>query len=283
MLCVPQTPPKPYYNGFRASHPPVTSVKKRSGWVPRAGESVLDCRNLLLPSPNSSLPSQSFWNAPLIAPTLLGREGLPGGWGFCKDFCCELSPILQSCLPLVCFPEALSWGFWTVPSRAASSLPLGMSGATTIQMTEIISLVSKLLSKLNILPFHKNKVDALRFLRNKSGFRNVLQTGKLDFTTLKKCNKFLVPVLVQIAPLSISHAEHYLISSGVVKAGETVGIRVSSLRAGSHSGLSDIISVYFVTPGTCFGVAATGGAERFSALCCYRHSLFPGWVNASLF
>lgn len=102
-------------------------------------------------------------------------------------------------------------------------------------MTEIISLMSKPLSELNMLPFHNNKVDALQFLRNKPFFRNVLQTGKLDFTTLKKCNKlpFFVPVFVQIVPLSISHAEHNLISSGFVKAGETAGVRVPSLRAGS--------------------------------------------------
>lgn len=37
------------------------------------------------------------------------------------------------------------------------------------------------------------------------------------------------PVFVQIVPVSISHAEHYLIFSGFVKAGETAGIRVSSL------------------------------------------------------
>lgn len=49
-------------------------------------------------------------------------------------------------------------------------------------MTEIISLMSKLLSKLKMLPFHNNKVDALQFLRNKSDFRHVLQIGKLDFT-----------------------------------------------------------------------------------------------------
>lgn len=80
------------------------------------------------------------------------------------------------------FPGALSWGFWTVPGRAASSLPLGLLGATTTQMTEIISLMSKLLSKLKMLPFHNNKVDALQFLRNKSDFRHVLQIGNLDFT-----------------------------------------------------------------------------------------------------
>lgn len=200
VLNVPQTPAKPYYNGFRSSHPPVTRVKKRSGQVPRAGEIVLDRRNLLFSSPDSSVPSQSSWNAPPITPTLLGREGLPGGWGFCKDFCCGLSPILQSCLSLVCFPGALSWGFWTAPGRAASSLPLGLLGATTTQMTKIISLMSELLCKLNMLPFHNNKVDALLFLRNKSVFRNVQQIGKLDFTLFKKCNKlpFLVPVFVQI-------------------------------------------------------------------------------------
>lgn len=77
---------------------------------------------------------------------------------------------------------------------AASSLPLGASGATTTQMTEIISLVSKLLSKLNmLLPFHKNKADALQFLSNKSVFRIVLQTGKLDFTTLKKMQQAAFP------------------------------------------------------------------------------------------
>lgn len=145
-------------------------------------------------------------------------------------------------------------------------------------MTEIISLMSKPLSKLNMLSFHYNKVDALQFLRNKSVFRNILQTGKLDFTALKKCNKlpFLVPVFVQLVPLSISHAEHNLISSGFVKAGETVGIRMPSLRAGSYRGLSDTISVYFVTPRTCSAVAAAGGAEHFPALRCYRHSLSPG-------
>lgn len=83
-------------------------------------------------------------------------------------------------------------------------------------------------------------------------------------------------------PLSISHAEHNLFSSGFVKAGETVGIRASSLRTWFHPGLSDRISVYLVRPCTCSGVAATGGAEHFSALLCYRHGLFPGGVNASL-
>lgn len=62
-------------------------------------------------------------------------------------------------------------------------------------MTEIISLMSKLLSKLKMLPFHNNKVDALQFLRNKSDFRHVLQIGKLDFTLFKKCNK--LPFLPQ--------------------------------------------------------------------------------------
>lgn len=169
-------------------------------------------------------PPKSSWNAPWIAPKLMGREGLPGSWGFCKDFCCELSPILQSCLPLVCFPGALYWGCWAVTGGAASSLPLGVSGATTTQMTEIISLVSKLLSKLNmLLPFHKNKADALQFLSNKSVFRIVLQTGKLDSTTLKKNATSCLSLSQFLSRLSLCLC--YLISSGFEKAGETAGIR----------------------------------------------------------
>lgn len=141
-----------------------------------------------------------------------------------EDFCCELSPILQSCLPLVCFPGALYWGCWAVTGGAASSLPLGASGATTTQMTEIISLVSKLLSKLNmLLPFHKNKADALQFLSNKSVFRIVLQTGKLDFTTLKRNATSCLSLSQFLSRLSLCLC--YLISSGFEKAGETAGIR----------------------------------------------------------
>lgn len=62
--------------------------------------------------------------------------------------------------------------------------------------------------------------------------------------------QFLLPFFAQIVPLSLSHPEHHLISSGFVKAGETVGIRVSSLIAWFHGGLSDTISVYSVRPRT---------------------------------
>lgn len=95
------------------------------------------------------------------------------------DFCCELSPILQSSWPLVHFPgaELLNSAWWGSFQSAS-----GIVRSHHHTNDRNYQLYAKLLSKLNMLPFHSNKVDALQFQRSKSVFRNVLQIGKLDFT-----------------------------------------------------------------------------------------------------
>lgn len=150
------------------------------------GEVSLTVESCCSPAWTAHWPFQTSWKASLFIQTL-GKGGLPGGWGLCKDFCHEPSPILQSCLPLLCFPGVLSWGRASGQCLGGqgSSLPLRSLGATVKQVTTIISLMSSVLSKLNRFLFHNNKVDVFQFLRNKSAFRNVLQEWKLDFAIEK--------------------------------------------------------------------------------------------------